>query len=156
MSRRLINDLSGTENDSDAILASMRRSVLILRCPLCDGSVDTSELQRLPGTAGGLECPRCGKVFRFHQPYLVLRTVISISISVGILWIAGVRNIPIFLVGTFILWIPISLVLNAYLILVIPLVLVPYKPRNRIRSKTFVELANERNATIELFEKKQK
>jgi hypothetical protein len=129
---------------------------MILDCPLCHESVDTSELKRLPGTAGGLECPRCGKVFRFHQPYLVLRTAISVSISAGILWIAGVRNIPILLVGTFILWIPISLVFNAYLVHVIPLVLVPYKPRNRIRSKTFVELANERNATIELFEKKPK
>jgi hypothetical protein len=118
--------------------------------------VETSELQRLPGTAGGLECPRCGKVLRFYQPYLVLRTAISVSISAGILWIAGVRNIPIFLVGTFILWIPVSLVLNAYLVHAIPLVLVPYKPQNRIRSKSLVELANERNATIELFEKKQK
>ena len=70
------------------------------------------------------------------------------------MWIAGVRNVPIFLVGTFILWIPISLVLNAYLIHAFPLVLVAYKPRNR--SKTLLELANERNATIELFEKKQK
>jgi hypothetical protein len=129
---------------------------VILRCPLCDGAVDTSELQRLPGTAGGLECPNCGKALRFHQPYLALRTAISVSISAAILWIAGVRNVPIFLAGTFILWIPISLVLNAYLIHVFPLVLVAYKPRNRTRSKTLVELANERNATIELFEKKQK
>jgi hypothetical protein len=67
-----------------------------------------------------------------------------------------VRSVPIFLVGTFIVWIPISLVFNACLVHVIPLVLVPYKPRNRIRSKTLVELANERNATIELFDKKQK
>jgi hypothetical protein len=129
---------------------------MVLRCPLCDEPVDTSELHRLPGTAGGLECPKCGKAFRFHQPYLALRTAISVSISAAILSIAGVRNVPIFLVGTFILWIPISLVFNAYLIHVIPLELVPYKPRNRIRSKTLVELANERNATIELFEKKQK
>jgi hypothetical protein len=85
-----------------------------------------------------------------------LRTAISVSISAGILWIAGVRNISNFLAGTLILWIPISLVLNAYLVHVIPLVLVPYKPGNRTRSKTLVELANERNATIELFEKKRK
>ena len=57
---------------------------MILDCPLCRQSVDTSELLRLPGTAGGLECPRCGKVFRFHQPYLVLRTAISVLISAGI------------------------------------------------------------------------
>ena len=129
---------------------------MILDCPLCHESVDTSELHRLPGTTGGLECPKCRKVFRFHQPYLVLRTAISVLISAGILWIAGVRSVPIFLVGTFIVWIPISLVFNAYLVHVIPPVLVPYKPRNRIRSKTLVELANERNATIELFDKKQK
>ena len=129
---------------------------MTLRCPLCDGSVDTFELQRLPGTAGGLECPRCGKALRFYQPYLVLRTAISVSISAAILWIAGVRNVPILLVGTFILWIPISLVLNASFVRFIPLTLAPYKPRNRIRSKTLVELANERNATIELFEKKKK
>jgi DNA-directed RNA polymerase subunit RPC12/RpoP len=124
-----------------------------LRCPLCERTVDTSELELVPETGGGLRCPRCGKVLRYHQPYRILRVATSALISASIVRIAGIRNVPIFLVSTFVLWIPVSLFFNAYLVHFIPLTLIPWKPR--IHIKTPVKIVNERNTTIELFEKKR-
>jgi hypothetical protein len=124
-----------------------------LSCPLCEQTLDTSELESVPGTGGGRKCPRCGEILHYYQPYRTLRVVISALVSATLVWIANIRNLPIFLVCTFVLWIPVSLFFNACLVRIIPLTLIPWKPR--VHRKTPVELVNDRNATIELFEKKQ-
>jgi len=124
-----------------------------LSCPLCEQTLDTSELESVPGTGGGRKCPRCREILRYHQPHRTLRVAISVLVSGTLVWIANIRNLPIFLLCTFVLWIPVSLFSNACLVRIIPLTLIPWKPR--VHRKTPVELVNDRNAPIELFEKKQ-
>jgi len=58
-----------------------------------------------------------------------------------------------FCIASVILWVPVSLFLNAFLVHYIPLSLVSWKPRQH--TKTIYEVANERNATIELFDNKK-
>jgi hypothetical protein len=124
-----------------------------LRCPLCQGAVSTSELEVLPKTGGGFKCPRCGQLLRFYQPYRVLRTLVSCSLAASVLLLGGIRNIPALLGGTFLLSIPISLLVNAYSVHFIPLVLTPWKPPPA--TKTPMEVINDRNAPIDLFPKKR-
>ena len=83
----------------------------------------------------------------------MLRVAASALIAAGVVRVGGVRNLPTFCVTTLILWVPVSLFLNAYLIRHIPLVLVPWKPRHH--TKTIYEIVNEKNATIELFDNKK-
>jgi len=125
-----------------------------LRCPLCDFNVDTSELQLLPGTGGGLKCPGCGQVLMFRQSRRVLRWTISVLVSAALVWIVGIRSPLIFAGLAFVLWIPISLLVNAYFVHPASLTLVPWKPRRH--RKTPVEFMNDRNATIKLFGKTPK
>jgi hypothetical protein len=120
-----------------------------LHCPLCERAVESSDLKRVPGTGGGLQCPNCRETVRYKQPYPVLRFTGSVLISVIIVWIAGARGAFVFLVAAFLVWIPVSLFANAYLVHFLPLKLVPWKPRHH--TKTPVEIVNERNAAIELF-----
>jgi hypothetical protein len=126
-----------------------------LNCPFCGRVHDTSELRLLPNTGGGFRCPSCEKTLRFYQPYRILRFTISILISAIIVRLAGVRSVPIFVGVTAVLWIPISLFANAYFVHLVPLTAVPWKPRRHTKTKTLVEAVNEKNATIELFEKSQ-
>ena len=126
---------------------------MVIECPLCKTFVDTSNLTRFTGSGGGVTCPNCKGAVRFSQPYRVLRVAASALIAAGIVRIAGVRNLPTFFITTLILWVPVSLFLNAYLIHYIPLFLVPWKPRHH--TKTIYEVVNEKNATIELFDNKK-
>jgi len=128
-------------------------SLMVIECPLCKTFVDTANLTPIPSSGGGRTCPNCNGAVRYTQPYRVLRVAASAVIAAGIVRVAGVRNLPTFCITTLILWVPVSLFLNAYLIHYIPLVLVPWKPR--LHTKTIYESANERNATIELFDNKK-
>lgn len=126
---------------------------MVIECPLCKSFVDTSNLTPIPNGGGGTTCPNCKAAVRFAQPYRLLRIAASGLIAVTIVRVAGVRNLPIFCIAALILWIPVSLFLNAYLVHYIPLSLVPWKPRHR--TKTIYEITNEKNATIELFDNKK-
>jgi uncharacterized membrane protein len=83
----------------------------------------------------------------------VLRVAASALIAAGIVRVAGVRNLPAYCITTLILWVPVSLFLNAYLVHYLPLFLIPWTPRHH--TKTIYEVVNEKNATIELFDNKK-
>ena len=125
---------------------------MTLSCPLCDQTLEMSELEKVPETVAGRRCPRCRNILRYYQPYRALRVTISALMSAALVWVANVRSLPIFLLSTFVVWVPLSLIFNSYLIRVIPFTLVPWKPRSHVRAP--VEIVNDRNATIQLFKKK--
>jgi uncharacterized membrane protein len=115
--------------------------------------VDTVNLTPIPSSGGGRTCSNCKGAVRYSQPYRVSRVAASALIAAGIVRVTGVRNLSTFCITTLILWVPVSLFLNAYLIHYIPLFLVPWKPRHD--TKTIYEVVNEKNATIELFNNKK-
>ena len=126
---------------------------MVIECPFCKTFVDTSNLTPIPSSGGGRTCPNCKGAVQYAQPYRVLRVAASALIAATIVKVAGVRNLPTFFITTLILWVPVSLFLNAYLVHYIPLFLVPWTPRRHI--KTIYEVVNEKNATIELFDNKK-
>jgi hypothetical protein len=102
---------------------------MVIECPLCKTFVDTVNLTAIPSSGGGRTCPNCKGAVRYSQPYRVLRVAASAVIAAGIVRVSGVRNLPTFCITTLVLWVPVSLFLNSYLIHYIPLFLVPWKPR---------------------------
>lgn len=128
--------------------------IVTLRCPLCEFDVESSELQLLPGSGGGLKCPRCAQILMFRQSRRFLRWAISIVISAGLIWVSGIKSSLLFVGSTLLLSIPISLFVNAYFIHLVPPTLVPWKPRRH--RKSVIELVNDSNATIELLSKNRK
>lgn len=125
---------------------------MTLCCPLCGKALETGELTVQPGTRGGFACPRCGKLLHFSQSHPYLRASISLLISATLLYFAGVRTPFTFILGTLILWVPISLLFNAYCVRIMPLGLKPWKvPRE---SRTVIQRLNERSSPVELFGKR--
>ena len=125
---------------------------MMLYCPLCGKALETGELTVQTGKRGGFACPRCGKLLHFSQSHPYLRAFISLLISATILYFAGVRTPVTFTLGTLILWVPISLLFNAYCVRIMPLGLKPWKaPRE---SRTLIQRLNERNSPAELFGKR--
>jgi hypothetical protein len=100
---------------------------MILHCPLCEKRVNTSDFQVLPDTRGGFNCPECGKLLHYYQPYPLLRRTVSLLIPLAILAFLGVRSLPILAIGSLLLWAPMQLLVNTYCATRLPLGLKPWK-----------------------------
>ena len=126
---------------------------MTLCCPLCGKALETGELTVQPGTRGGFACPRCGRLLHFSQRHPYLRASASLLISALLLYcFTSVRTPLTFFLGTFVLWVPISLLLNAYCVRIMPLGLKPWNaPRE---SRTLIQRLNERGSPVELFGKR--
>jgi hypothetical protein len=109
----------------------LAQHAMILKCPHCSTDIHVSELRRQPSTGGGLECPVCKGMVRFAQPHALFRRALSLSLSVTILLIVGVHKPLILAIGSILLWLPISILVNMYCVYVMPLGLQPWKPRGR-------------------------
>jgi hypothetical protein len=122
---------------------------MLVKCPKCRNSFDLAERERPSGMTGGSFCPRCHERFAIPGPSKAVATG-SLIIAFGILFLAGVRSIIGLVLGSALLWIPISLFLNVPTMRKKGVVLREWKPRRR----TFFEWLYERDSTPELFDKK--
>ena len=84
-----------------------------LRCPICNKEIDSTALRMEWGPGGGFRCPFCQEPVRISQPYRGLNAVLSLLIALGILITLGVRTIGTLLFLSALIWIPVSLFLNA-------------------------------------------
>jgi hypothetical protein len=98
---------------------------------------------------GGSFCPKCHERFTICGPSKAV-AIESLIIAVGILALVGVRSIIGLVLGSALLWVPISLFLNVVTVRSRGIVLRKWKPRRR----TFFEWMYERNSAPELFGKK--
>jgi hypothetical protein len=121
------------------------------KCPSCGAEFDPGELRKPGGVGGGLYCPACQERVHVSLPYGTAVAVISLLISGGALALAHVRNLIGFVVGTALIWIPVSMFINLWSTRLKPPVLKKWKPR---RTRTFFEWLYERNAPEDLFDKK--
>src|SRR6266568_7129488 len=106
---------------------------VLLKCPICGNPVDPASLKTAWGTGGGFECPVCKKLVRYTNPYGRIVAVISLLLAVGILKLAGVHSVTGFVVGSILLWIPISLFLNRASVRIKAPTLKPWKPNPLFR-----------------------
>jgi len=85
------------------------------------------------------------------MPYGAAVAVISLLISLGVLALMHVRNIIWFIVGTVVIWIPLSMFINLWSTRLKPPVLKKWRPR---RTRTFFEWLYERDAPQDLLDKR--
>ena len=97
----------------------------------------------------GSFCPHCHERFAISGPSKAVATA-SLTIALGILVLVGVRSIIGIVLGSALLWIPVSLFLNVASVRREGVLLREWKPRR----KTFFEWLYERDSTPELFDKK--
>ncbi len=120
------------------------------QCPNCGISFDATELQQPAGVGGGSYCPKCQSHVRLKFPYGRWVAVISLFLAIAILRLFRVTSIPWLILGTILLWIPISLYLNVYSFRYKAPTLIKWKERRR----SFFEWLYERDSTPRLFDKR--
>jgi hypothetical protein len=121
-----------------------------LQCPTYGNSFDWATRERLGGIAGGSYCPHCHERFGLVYPHGKAVALASLAIALGALALLGVRSILDFVIGSVLLWIPISLFLNVAILRRKGFVTRKWKPRRR----TFFEWMYERDSTPELFDRR--
>jgi hypothetical protein len=123
--------------------------MMLVQCPTCGNSFDLAARERPGGMAGGSSCPLCHERFAISGPSKAV-AIVSLIIALGTLALVGVRSIVGLIMGSALLWIPISLFLNVARARSKGVVLKKWKPRRR----TFFEWLYERDSTPELFDKR--
>jgi DNA-directed RNA polymerase subunit RPC12/RpoP len=120
------------------------------KCPYCEKDFGVAELQMPAGPAAGAYCPHCGERVLLFYPHGRLVGIISLLIALGTLAVLHVRSIAGFVVGTILIWIPVSLYLK--------LMSARYRPptlkRWKERRKTFFEWLYDRDSPKDLFNKR--
>lgn len=123
---------------------------MIYDCPICAGTFEGTEVQQPAGVGGGTYCPRCQGRIRMSFPYGWLVALISLFLAGGVMALVRVQSMSWFVVGTAVLWIPISLFLNVWSTRFRPATFKAWKERRR----TLFEWLYERDSTPRLFDKK--
>jgi uncharacterized protein (UPF0212 family) len=116
-------------------------------CPGCGQQIEIASLQRPGGIAGGLYCPNCQEHVHISFAYGRIVAVLSLLLALAILRLFHVSTALGFVVGTFLLWIPLSLYLNAWSTRLRPAKLTKWKPRRR----TFFEWLYDRDTPQDIF-----
>ncbi|MGC2832172.1 MAG: hypothetical protein WB994_21225 [Candidatus Acidiferrum sp.] len=102
------------------------------KCPECREQIDACDLQQPAGLTGGLYCPKCQGRVVVSPPFRRAVGILSLFLATGILLAAHVKIGFMLLLGVLVLWVPISLVLNAYSTRFRPATLKKWKPRRRL------------------------
>jgi len=84
----------------------------MVNCPHCNRSIDPANLRIDIGLKGGAKCPECNGVVRPVLRYKLPIAIVSALLAGLVMVLVGVRNLILFALGTGLLWIPISMVLN--------------------------------------------
>ncbi len=100
-------------------------------CPVCGNDVQAADLQQPGGVGGGTYCPKCQErvYVSFAHPKIV--AIVSLLPAIGVLFLMKVTSVFWFVAGTLALWVPFSLVLNAYSSRFNAPTLKRWKPRTR-------------------------
>src|SRR5215467_14015922 len=84
-----------------------------LRCPICNNEVDSTALRMEWGAGGGYHCPACNELVRVSLPYRLHVALLSLLIAAGIVIVVRVYNPVAFALLSALIWVPVSLLLNA-------------------------------------------
>ncbi len=87
-------------------------------------------------------------------PYGKHAAIIAVFVAWGILAVLRVRSILGFAIGTILIWIPLSMYLNALFFRYKPPILKKWEPRKQRHIRSFFEWLYERDKPPEMFDKK--
>lgn len=85
---------------------------MTFRCPVCDRQIDSSALRMEWSSGGAYHCPLCNELVRISLPYRLHVAAVSVLIASGFLMALRVHG-PLFFFLTVLIWVPVSLSLNA-------------------------------------------
>src|ERR1700739_2748541 len=119
---------------------------MVVNCPTCGSAFDLAERERPGGLTGGSYCPHCHEQFLIPGPSKTL-AIASLIFALGALVLVGVRSVLSLVVGSLLLSLPISFLLNVSEMSRTGVVLRKRKPLMR---RTFSEWLAERNAPPEI------
>src|SRR5580693_1912055 len=83
-------------------------------CPGCGQQIDIASLQRTGGVGGGLYCPKCQEHVHISFAYGRIVAVVSLLLALAILRLLHVAVGLWFIIGTVLIWIPLSMFLNLW------------------------------------------
>ena len=109
-------------------------SRLHLECPFCRKTIDVSQMTHVGGVTGGLACPECKKWVVFSQPFTLFRRTLSLLLSALVMLRVGVHPIWLYIGGVILLWLPMSIAVDAYMAHKLPLKLGPWTAPTSFRS----------------------
>jgi hypothetical protein len=121
-------------------------------CPACGESLQPAELQQPAGIGGGTYCPKCHARVYVSFPHSILVAVLALLLAIGALLVMRVTSLLWFIVGSLVLWVPISMFMNIYSTRFKQATLKKWKPR-KPRRRTFFEWLYERDKPPEMFDK---
>ena len=131
---------------------------VVFTCPACGAQFDAEKLKMQWGWGAGRWCPECHERVRYSNPYGRLVAILSLFIAVGILFVMGVRSAFWYFAGTALIWVPISLYLNAASVHLKRPSLKKWVPSRggvrRSRHKTFFEWLYERDEPPKMFDRR--
>ena len=129
-----------------------------MTCPICGAEFDLSELVRnWGGNERGQRCPKCDGRVQLSYPYGLAVGLLSVPIALRILALFGVRSLTGYVIGTIVLWIPVSLFLNTASVRIKPPYLRKCRPKSepKPRPRTFFEWLYDRDAPQSLFNRRK-
>jgi hypothetical protein len=130
---------------------------MIYRCPTCNQEFDATELCRPAGIAGPSYCPRCRERVRVVLPYRGCIALLSLILSIGVLLLLHVKSMVALVVGTIVVWIPLSLYLNVMSFRIAASTIEKWQPRKVPgRRRTFFEWLYDRDAPRDLIDRQTK
>jgi hypothetical protein len=128
------------------------------QCPICFAEFDAIALQRPSGVTGASYCPNCKGRVQVSLPYGKPVAVISVLIAWGLLALMRVKTAFGIIFGTVLIWIPLSLYMNALLFRYRAPTLKKWEPRKQSkqrRIRSLFEWLSERDAPPELIDKRK-
>jgi hypothetical protein len=84
---------------------------MLAQCPTCGISFDLAERETPGGFGAGSYCPHCHEQFSIPGPSKTV-AIASLFLALGILALVGIRSALGLVVGSLLLWVPISFFWN--------------------------------------------
>jgi DNA-directed RNA polymerase subunit RPC12/RpoP len=129
---------------------------MMLTCPICRTEFDLTELKREWGWTAKLRCPNCNGQVLLKPPYGLAVGLLSLLIALGALRLYGVRSVNGYVVGTIVIWVPVSLYLNLESHRIkAPTLTTPKQWTPKPRRRTFFEWLYDRDAPQDLFNRRR-
>jgi uncharacterized protein (UPF0212 family) len=126
--------------------------VVTYTCPECGQKIDIASLQRPGGTGGGMYCPHCQARVHISFAYGRIVAIVSLLLALAILRLLHVTLGLVFIIGTILVWVPLSMFLNLWTTGLRSPTIKKWKPRRR----TFFEWLYDRDAPQDIFGKNPK
>ena len=95
-----------------------------LRCPFCSGIVPNAVLK----SHGPLVvCPTCSRKLQYSRKQLRLSGFVAFVLTIGLCFLFGLRDVVLLMVVSIVLWFPVCVALQFFLVWTVPTRLEAYK-----------------------------